>query len=395
MSSSVPADAPAMMAQGPDMVLVDLDGDGAQALAFLHRVREERGEIPVLIASCGDDPALVARARALGIEGIMPKRISGHELEHRVSRVALAPERMPVADTPRRRLDVLEPGHSESPVPPLSAPPSLASVPPVGIPRIAPAAAAAPSQMSGGRIAVAENKGGAARGEPGRFEAGDLVSGSPPGVAVKEAVGGLEPAGPSPARKRRDAVWEAELAQAGHRVRTGADVAGVDVSSVVALHAQWLGTQGAAGRRADFAGRDLAGADLAGAALPSAGFRGTDLSDARLMEARLDGADLRGAVLEAADCRAAMLGAAQLRHANLRLSNLGAANLRGADLSGAALAGCRVEEADFRDAILVETDLSDCDLSQARNLRQSQLDRARANGVTRVPPGLVVRLVGQ
>ncbi|MFJ3926546.1 pentapeptide repeat-containing protein [Streptomyces sp. NPDC090022] len=81
--------------------------------------------------------------------------------------------------------------------------------------------------------------------------------------------------------------------------------------------------------------------------------RGADLMGARLAGARLAGANLRGAYLIAAD--------------------LSRADLRTADLIGA----------DFRDA-----DLAGADLTGAVFLTQAQLNAARGDAATRIPPGL-------
>ncbi|NUW39732.1 pentapeptide repeat-containing protein [Nonomuraea rhodomycinica] len=81
--------------------------------------------------------------------------------------------------------------------------------------------------------------------------------------------------------------------------------------------------------------------------------RGADLIGARLRGADLYGADLRGAYLIGAD----------LRGADLRLADLIGADLRGADLSGA-------------------------DLTGSVFLTQFQLNAARGDAATRIPPGL-------
>lgn len=80
------------------------------------------------------------------------------------------------------------------------------------------------------------------------------------------------------------------------------------------------------------------------------------------------GADLIGANLKNAD----------LRFANLRGAYLIAADLRGANLRRADLIG-----ADFRDA-----NLGGADLTDSLFLTQSQLNAARGNAGTKVPPGL-------
>ncbi|MDF2646281.1 MAG: hypothetical protein K0Q73_2086, partial [Paenibacillus sp.] len=80
------------------------------------------------------------------------------------------------------------------------------------------------------------------------------------------------------------------------------------------------------------------------------------------------GADLIGANLKGAD----------LRGANLRGAYLIAANLKGADLRVADLIG-----ADFRDA-----DLSGANLTDSIFLTQAQLNAAKGDGNTKLPPSL-------
>lgn len=80
------------------------------------------------------------------------------------------------------------------------------------------------------------------------------------------------------------------------------------------------------------------------------------------------GADLIGAKLKGAD----------LRYANLRGAYLIAADLRGADLRAADLIG-----ADFRD-----TDLRGADLTDSIFLTQAQLNAAKGDANTKLPPSL-------
>ncbi|MFF2089195.1 pentapeptide repeat-containing protein [Paenibacillus sp. NPDC058174] len=80
------------------------------------------------------------------------------------------------------------------------------------------------------------------------------------------------------------------------------------------------------------------------------------------------GADLIGANMKGAD----------LRGANLRGALLIAANFANADLRGADLIG-----ADFRD-----TDLGGADLTESIFLTQSQLNAAKGNDATKLPPSL-------
>jgi uncharacterized protein YjbI with pentapeptide repeats len=98
----------------------------------------------------------------------------------------------------------------------------------------------------------------------------------------------------------------------------------------------------------------LRASELARAGVPGrADHRGADLVGARLRGADLRGASLRGALLVGAD----------LRGADLRRADLTGADLRGADLSGA-------------------------DLTGALFLTQAQLQAARGDGQTTLPPGL-------
>ncbi len=79
--------------------------------------------------------------------------------------------------------------------------------------------------------------------------------------------------------------------------------------------------------------------------------------------ADLIGADLRAVDLRGADLRGAFLIGADLRAADLALADLTGADLRGADVAGA-------------------------DLTQALFVAQSQLESARGDRATRLPPGL-------
>lgn len=83
------------------------------------------------------------------------------------------------------------------------------------------------------------------------------------------------------------------------------------------------------------------------------------------------GVDRRGAALLGADLRRV-----DLRRASLRGAQLVGADLRGVDLTGADLTGADLRGADVRGA----------DLSGALFLHQSQLDAARGDGATRLPP---------
>lgn len=446
------ADLGKLLAQGFDILLIDLAAKPDEGLRALEGVRRPLGNpnesLPVLVVAPSTLKDAIDRAKVLGIEGVVPKPISGHELGHRVGETLARPVRLPppakLADAPKRNFikeaeplpnlggsgDAPPPAEARSaptePIPEVaalmarlearggvSASPSdprparngpvaaLDGAPkPPPSPSAAPAASSRPSASAAARPASAIGNGGfasAGADAPARRPSGGKLSDEDLAPARKLSDGPIEVAGlrPDPdaeAAKRRAAKrrqqWEEAMAQAGHKARKGRDVAALDVSAVVAEHAKWLQSKGAEGKRATFTGMDLAGVDLSGAILANATFREVDLSDSCLAEARLDGSDFRYATLSAANLGGANLGVAALRHAKLDLSNLEGAVLRGTDLSGASLSGSRTTGADFKGAVMMGADLRDTDLSRVENLTQLQVDKAICDKATRLPPGL-------
>lgn len=441
LSTSVPADASPMMKQVPDIGLIDLDGDVSAALAFLERVRAASGDMPVLMVARSGEKAGIDASLMLGIEGVVPKLVSGHELAHRIADTLKTPKRMPPPQT--------------KPAPRMALPPLSVTLPPVEAPT--PTAVATAASVSAESAAlkselaaltarlehghtlgkagasgalVGGTYGEAEKPRPATSSGGwgedELAAGTPTPAPSSDAVrdaaapavknnrlttedlapskGGkleaLAAAAPAAlklkakdqeARRREEeakARWQAELAQTGHESRTGADVAGLDITAIIAAHLAWLTSKGGDGKRATFQGMDLAGGDLSRAVLANATFREVDLSDALLAESRLDGADFRYAKLGAADLTGANLGVAQLRHADLRLANLQGATLRGADLSGARLRGAKLAGADFGSVMLVGTDLREVDLSEVEGLTQAQVDKAECDMKTNLPSGI-------
>lgn len=78
------------------------------------------------------------------------------------------------------------------------------------------------------------------------------------------------------------------------------------------------------------------------------------------------------------------LSGARIRRTDLSDADLTRANLSGADCSHALFRG-----ANFKDAILVGTVLTGADLSGARNLTWSQLERAIIDDTTILPDYLI------
>jgi uncharacterized protein YjbI with pentapeptide repeats len=80
---------------------------------------------------------------------------------------------------------------------------------------------------------------------------------------------------------------------------------------------------------------------------------------------------------------------ADLIGAKLRGADLQAANLRGAYLIGADLRGADLRLADFIGADLRDTDLSGADLTGCLFLTQSQVNAAKGDTATKLPPALL------
>ncbi|WP_433384444.1 pentapeptide repeat-containing protein [Micromonospora sp. KLBMP9576] len=119
---------------------------------------------------------------------------------------------------------------------------------------------------------------------------------------------------------------------------------------------------------------------------PAGALRGFDVDAYRgrvnpLLSRAADAARARGG-RPGVDRRGAQLLGADLRRADLRRANLRGALLIGADLRGADLALADLTGADLRGA-----DLRGADLSAALFLHQSQLDAARGDRHTALPPG--------
>ena len=113
----------------------------------------------------------------------------------------------------------------------------------------------------------------------------------------------------------------------------------------------------------------------------------------------LDVAPLRGGVsdllLEASQLVRAPFAPAAPDHrgADLVGADLSGAHLRGASLRGALLVAARLRGADLRSADLIGADLRDAhlhgaDLTGALFLTQAQVDSARGDAMTVLPPGL-------
>lgn len=101
----------------PDLVLLDLELGDSSGLEGLARIQAVAPDIPVMIVSSHDDPALFAKARALGARGFMPKNESGDAIANAVQTILDGGAAFPEAtdhlsddqDSPLQRLTSLTP----------------------------------------------------------------------------------------------------------------------------------------------------------------------------------------------------------------------------------------------------------------------------------------------
>ncbi len=114
---------------------------------------------------------------------------------------------------------------------------------------------------------------------------------------------------------------------------------------------------------ADLSEMDLSAANLEGAWLDGANLRGASLA-----EANLGGADLRRAKLTRANLIHAIFHAADLSEADLTESNLKKAHLTRSNLRDANISKANLSETDFTECLMLQTVLSDVDLSTTKGL---------------------------
>jgi hypothetical protein len=98
--------------------------------------------------------------------------------------------------------------------------------------------------------------------------------------------------------------------------------------------------------------------------------------------------NLAGARLRHASLRFATLSGAELSGADLSNTDLSEARLNGANLAGADLTDALLDQADFAGARLAGVNLSGTSLLEVRNITQAQVDEARGDLLTLLPPHL-------
>lgn len=405
-----------LLAQGFDILLVDFASHPENGLRVLEGVRHPQGNpneaLPVLAVAPSTLKDTLDRAKVLGIEGVIPKPISGHELGHRVGETLANPQRMAppasLSDAPKRNFikdaDPLPEMKDAEGAGPADAAKSAASQP---IPEVA-ALMARLEARTGAAASLAEPR-------PSRSGPVEVLQGkapappAPPAPAAKAVASAPAPA-PKPVQKPAPAAspvppagstrgFASASEEAPARRVSGGKLSDDDLAPVRKLsdgpievagirpdpdaeaakrraakrRKEWDEAMGQAGHKAR-KGRDVAALDVSavvaehgkwlqtnGAEGKRATFTGMDLA----------GADLSGAILANAtfrdvDLSDSCLAEARLDGSDFRYATLSAANLGGANLGVAAMRHAKLNLSNLEGAVLRGTDLSGASLGGAR-----------------------------
>jgi CheY-like chemotaxis protein len=429
------ADLGKLVGQGFDILLIDLAVDPEDGLRVLEGVRRPLGNpheaLPVLAVAPPSLKAMVERARVLGIEGVVPKPISGHELGHRVGETLARPERMAppdrLAEAPKRNfvkeadpLPEMGGGGEASPSAPASSP--GAGV----IPEVAALMARLEARAAGGAASPNDprpSRGGPAvalgvkPAEPASRSAaavsapaatpvsGPAASTAAPPPSRQSPTGFVTAGADAPARRPSGGrLGDDDLAPA-RKVSDGAiEVAGLrpdpDAEEARRRAArrrkEWEDAMAQAGHKAR-KGRDVAALDVSAvvaeharwletkaaegkrATFTGMDLAGVDLSGALLANAtfrqvELSDACLAEARLDGSDFRHAVLSAADLGGANLGVATLRHARLDLSNLEGAVLRGCDLSGARLCGSRTAGADFKGANLMGA-DLRDADLSR--------------------
>ncbi|MBI3443887.1 MAG: pentapeptide repeat-containing protein [Magnetospirillum sp.] len=442
VSFDVPADLPALLAQGADVLLIDFASSAENGLAVLERVRRPLGNphesLPVLAVAPSSLKDILERAKVLGIEGIIPKPISGHELGHRVGETLANPQRLAppaaVSDAPKRNfikeadpLPDLAPADAVAPSAAKAAeviPEVAALVARLKIREEAAASLTDPrAERDGPTIALlgrspsavpapAVSKPAAEKPVPAPRPAASSVlhptSGGGSAVpATRRPSGGTLGADDVVRRPSGGKLSEEDLLPMASRKTSGdpIEVAGIrpDLEAEEARRRaakrrqQWQEAMEQAGHKAR-KGNDVAALDVSavvaehgkwlqskGAEGKRATFTGMDLAGVDLSAAILANATFREV-----DLSDACLAEARLDGSDFRYATLSAADLGGANLGVAAMRHAQLNLSNLEGAVLRGTDLSGARLTGAKtagadfkganmmgaDLREADLSRA-------------------
>lgn len=435
-----PAELGKYLVQGFDILLLDLALKPEEGLKVLEDLRRPADNphhaLPVLAVAPSAMMEVLDRAKRLGIEGVAPKPISGHELGHRVGEILISPCRLPAPAAGRPKPNYVR---EAEPLPELGAEVKAPVVEPersvaATVPEVA--ALMARLEARNGPVAARIN-------EPRPDRSGPVQILTPaeakPAPAPKPAAPAPKPAAPSPkpaaqpqaaapavpapkpatpftpsrgfasagkgAPARRPSgstLGEGDVAPARKLSAGPIEVAGLPDESEAKRRAarrrkEWEEAMEQAGHTAR-KGRDVAALDVSVVVADHAKWlesKGAEGRRATFTGMDLAGADLSGAVLANATFRQVDLSDARLAEARLDASDfrhavLSAADLAGADLGVAALRHARLDLSNLEGAVLRGSDLSGAVLAGARtagadfkganlmgaDLREADLSRA-------------------
>jgi len=390
-----------------NLIILDIQIRGAAGLNFLRMLRAGHTEadihLPVVAIGRNMDPELGQKSCNAGIHNFIRKPFVTENLQKRLASTLKKPRRLvatasyfgPDRRNPANDADYAgEERRGSGRIRPQvkKALPRDAVKRPEHFPGRRPAgnggdalADAPPAKNPSGENVPLVDDDSAAKQDSGLVEA---VSGKPKGDIKRKTPlePAVQPANQSDENKKnwQDAVGEEDK-------KTNADQEpGIDVAAIVSSHEIWLASKGVQGEKANLNKSELAGADLSGVNLASANMRDANLEGANLSAANLLDVDLRNAHVCAAQLKETTLDNAKLRHAEMKGAILLEAGLKGADLAGADLRGADLTGADFKGANLLSTDIRGTRL-KGSNLTQKQIDQARGDETTELPPGLFIK----
>ncbi|MHC3127304.1 pentapeptide repeat-containing protein [Brevundimonas sp. GN22] len=127
-----------------------------------------------------------------------------------------------------------------------------------------------------------------------------------------------------------------------------------------------------------------------GVSCPRCNLFQAELGGLQVRAINLSGARLRQADMSLSVLNRARFGNADLRDVNAFGAVMSGASFAGADLGNASFVGTSLRGSDFTGAKLEGTNFSGADLSQARGLTQTQLNRACGDALTQLPHGLAI-----
>jgi len=414
-SYSVPADTPALMAKGVDIVLVDIGQGGEDGLAVIERLRRPEGcpfdGVPILVVAPPVLKELIERAKGFGVEGIIPKPVSGHELSHRVAETLAHPQRLlpPVAAKPKVSfIKEAEPLPDLPEVAPVAVQGTAAG--PAGqVPEVAAFMARFKAREEAAAVVTPGNPARPSRGGPADILVAEglhrpLPIDPPPPVskpAVPEESRPVPAARPVPPPVVTRGFASADAPAASPRRVTGGkldadDLApppvkrtgdvGIEVAGLrpdleaeearrraAKRRRQWQEEMEAEGHKAR-KGKDVAVMDFTAVVAEHGQWllsKGAEGKRATFTGMDLAGADLAGAVLANAtfrevDLSDACLAEARLDGSDFRYASMQATDLAGANLGVAALRHAKLNLSNLEGAVLRGSDLSGAILTGAR-----------------------------